>query len=416
MKMISRITLVLFIFIFSTSVVHAQITNLFAPSLIPEVFLTFSPNIGSFERDSIIDVPIFVDTNGHSINAVEIKIDFDPDKLLFLGPSGDKSIIGIWTEPPKYDNKKGEVIYTGIVPNGIITSSGLLATMKFKAIGIGEASIFFDDDTEILLNDGFGTKTKVRIDRANYSILPKAPLGPKVYSETHPFQGKWYKNSNPIISWDKEKNVEGYSYDLDHKPGTIPDNNVDTAETLIQFEDLKDGPWYFHIKSKRNGIWGQTGTYLLKIDTTPPAKFKPKVNHLLAAVTTFEKILVSFFTTDKLSGVSHYEIGVLDKDDENTASPVFVQSESPYQLSLEKGNKMHVIVRAFDEAGNIQESGIDVSPPGKLLDYFKKNIGPVGVMIIIILIVGLLGYYLGGHKCVKAIKTRVTRKKRRKKR
>ena len=41
-----------------------------------------------------------------------------------------KSIIGVWVEPPAYDNSRGTVI--GVIPNGITTSSGLIGTILFS--------------------------------------------------------------------------------------------------------------------------------------------------------------------------------------------------------------------------------------------------------------------------------------------
>ena len=55
-----------------------------------------------------------------------------------------------------------------------------------------------------------------------------------------------------------------------------------------------------------------------------PADFKPKAEYLVAATIMVERTLVSFLTTDNLSGIDHYEVGVIDKSQPATESPVFL--------------------------------------------------------------------------------------------
>ncbi len=102
------------------------------------------------------------------------------------------------------------------------------------------------------------------------------------------------------MSWDTEKGITGYSYILDNTPNTIPDNTIDSQLNSQSYKDLKDGLWYFHLKANKGGVWGSTSHFLIRIDNTPPADFKPEANYVLAALSTVERSLVSFFTTDNL--------------------------------------------------------------------------------------------------------------------
>lgn len=349
----------------------AQTLNLDADSLVPKVTLSLSPSSGSFVQESTFEVPILIDTKDQSVNGVEIKIKFDPNKLSIVKPSGGTSIIGVWVEPPVFNNTLGTASYVGVIPGGIKTSSGLIGVITFKTKSIGKASVYIDSGSKVLLNDGLGSEARINLGRADYFVVAKPPIGVGVFSETHPVESDWFKNNNPILSWEKEEGVSGFSYVLDNKPNTIPDNTIDTEDTTIQFQDLEDGVWYFHIKSNKNGIWGQTGSYIIKIDTNPPAMFDPEVNYLLASSIVVERVLVSFFTTDNLSGINRYEVGIIDKTEPLTVSPVFVESESPFQVPIKTGSKFHVIVRAFDNAGNIREVGIDINHP-KVMDFVQK--------------------------------------------
>jgi hypothetical protein len=352
-------------------------------------------------ENSVFDIPILVNTRGSNINGIEIRIHFDSDRLEIVKPSSGLSIIGVWIEPPGYDNTRGLASYVGVVPNGITTNAGLVGTITFRAKKIGKAVVTFGQNSKVLLNDGQGTQAVVELGRAEYTIVPKAPEGVHIYSETHPFQSEWYNNNSPIVSWDRDIGVAGFSYTLDNKPSTVPDNVININETSKAFENLDDGLWYLHIKGIKNGAWGTTGHFLIHIDTAPPADFKPEVNFLLAAIISTERALVSFFTTDNLSGIDHYEVGVIDKSQPITVSPVFVQAESPFQVFVTDKNKLNVIVRAVDRAGNIRDVSVLVGPPSLFTKFIQDHLVYILLLIILVGLVSLILHYLVGHHIIR---------------
>lgn len=360
-----------------------------------------SPRFGSFEEGSTFQVPILLNTRGTSINGIEVYITFDKNKLSVVQQSNGISIIGIWVEAPRYDNTKGTASYIGVVPNGIITGSGAVGNITFKAIGVGQATVDISVNSRILQNDGLGTKTILDIGRGTYTILPKAPEGVRIYSETHPFQNTWYNNNSPIVSWDTESAIDGFSYTLDNKPGTIPDNKIRTTDTTTSFTDLADGLWYFHIKAHKAKVWGNSGQFLVRIDTTPPADFKPEVSYLMAAAVLTERTLISFFTTDNLSGIDHYEVGIIDKAQPATESPVFVQAESPYQVPLIKNANLRVIVRAIDKAGNIRDAFVDIKPSNIFGTSWQDSFIWILLLILLLIILAFIVHYLFGHRILK---------------
>jgi hypothetical protein len=184
---------------------------------------------------------------------------------------------------------------------------------------------------------------------------------------------------------------------LDDKPNTIPESKITTAENTKAYEKLADGLWYFHVKAYKNGIWGNTGHFLMRIDTVPPADFKPQVNYVVAGIAFLERALVSFFTTDNLSGIDHYEVGVIDKSQPLTQSPVFIQTESPYQVSTENRVGLKVIVRAVDRAGNVRDSSIDVRQPFAIVKFIKDYLIYILLAIILLALLILIFHYLFGH-------------------
>jgi hypothetical protein len=381
---------------------YAQSIYIDASNLVPKVGITFSPRTGSFVESSTFEVPILIDTNGASINGLEVRINYDKDKLEIVRPSSGLSIIGVWVEPPGYDNTRGTASYVGVIPNGITTESGLIGTITFRAKKLGRAVISVSSNSKVLLNNGQGTEAQVELGRGEYTILAKAPEGVNVYSETHPFQGEWYNNKNPVISWEKEAGVSGFSYIMDDKPATVPENELMTEETSLSFENLNDGLFYFHIKAYKNGVWGTAGHFLVRIDSSPPAEFTPEVNYLFAAAAASQRALVSFFTTDNLSGIDRYEVGVIDKSQPDTLSPVFVQAESPFQVAIT--GTQSVIVRAVDGAGNVRDASVTVEPPSFMRQFLTDNLVYLLILIIAAGLIGLTFHYLVGHHIIRYIR------------
>lgn len=379
---------------------HAQ-TSYDANSLISKVSLQFSPRQGSFVEGSIFEVPIILDTNGLNINTLNITVRFDPEILSIANPAGGASIIGLWLEPPTYDNVKGTATYVGAIPNGIVTSSGVVGTITFKAKKTGNATVQIQPYSEVLLNNGFGTQAALEYGTARYSIVQKAPEGVPIYSETHPSQENWYNNNSPVFAWDPLPGANGYAVVLDTFPSTIPDTKITTTAPGASFENLDDGLWYLHVRAQQNGVWGNVGHYLVRIDTTPPAKFRPQANYVLAAPVVVERVLLSFFTTDNLSGVDRYEVGVIDKSGPTTASPVFIETESPYQLPAIGEAGAHVVIRAIDRAGNIRDEGLDVSAtPMFIGNFFKEYLPYILGGLLFLLLVGFAVHYLYGHHII----------------
>lgn len=384
--------------------IFSQTINVDASKLRSRVEVYFSPRSGSFSQGSTFDVPILINTQGNSINGVELSVNFDKNKLSIVRPSGGTSIIGVWVEPPSFDNTKGVARYVGVIPGGITTESGLIGNITFQAKSTGNAIVSITSNSKVLLNDGLGTEAIAGLGRATYSILPSAPGGVNIFSDTHPFQSDWYNNRNPSFSWDKDNNIDGFSFVLDNKPNTIPENTINTTNNFQAYENLSDGLWYFHIKANKSGVWGSTGHYLVRIDTAPPASFKPEVNYLLATAVLVERTLVSFFTTDNLSGVDHYEVGIIDKTQPTTVSPVFIQAESPFQVPLSENSNLEVIVRAVDKAGNIRDESIRVAPPVLILKFLEDNLVWILVGLLLVFILGMIIHYYAGHHIHRSIK------------
>jgi hypothetical protein len=104
------------------------------------------------------------------------------------------------------------------------------------------------------------------------------PPNPKVWSDTHPKTGVWYRSSRVRVLWEDigfdRSGIDGYSYLWDGNATTVPDDTKDCEEDVHELTTtMADGTWYFHIRAADNaGNWNRTAvTYgPVGIDTTPP--------------------------------------------------------------------------------------------------------------------------------------------------
>ena len=395
--------------IFNFSIFLCGLVFLFALICVPlsvgaaGASLYLSPGSGTFFVGSTFDVSIFVNTGGNNVNAVKVDLKFDPKKIQIASPTAGKSFIEVWIAQPVYSNIDGTASFQGGVPSpGINTSSGLVYTITFRAIAPGETIVSFLDSSKVLLDDGKGTNVLSSLGRGVYNLVIPPPEGPKVFSSTHPDQNKWYKNNNPTISWEKEEGVTDFSYSIDYDFHSTPDNISEGNNTSISYTDLEDGIWYFHLKAKKGDIWGGVTHYIVQIDTTPPAVFNLVFEPTLKNrnVTSREPI-VSFMTTDALSGVDHYEIKTINfTEGGEKETGFFMEVASPYKLPLLDLGEHEVIVRAFDVAKNWRDVSvrIEVIPFEKLFYITKKGINILGfflpwwkvILILVFLIILLI--------------------------
>jgi hypothetical protein len=325
------------------------------PARAESASLFLTPNTGSFVVDSTFEVSVYLDTQGESINTIELNIKFPPDKLQLVSSSTGKSIIGIWTSQPKYNNQAGTIYLVGGIPGGINVSKGLISTFTFRVRAVGSAVVKFDN-SRVLLNDGLGTEVLTQNYNSIYDLTLPPPAGPVVISDTHPDQSQWYKGTTASLKWSGEGGEQGFSYILSDEAVDIPDDISEGVQRNVVYQSLSEGRHYFHIKSLRNGVWGGTTHYAINVDPTPPADFGVEI--IPDARTTRIQPVLQFATTDASSGLDHYELRIVPLNqpaDNADGNEFFIEAQSPYVANQLELGDYDVIVRAFDKAGNIRE-------------------------------------------------------------
>jgi hypothetical protein len=358
--------------------------------------LSVFPQTGSFTMGNTFEVSVFMNTGENNVSAAKVELKFDPEKLQVVTPTKGISVIGEWIFPPSFSNTKGTITFQGgFLFNGINTSEGLISTVVFEAISQGETEIYFLDSSKVLIAKEGGINILSSVNRGVYNILPAPFRGPQIFSETHSDQNKWYKNNSPTFSWKKIDEAEGYSYRLDDDPYGEPNNIIDAQVTSISFEDIGDGAQFFHLKGKKDGIWGGTSHFKILIDKTLPLEFRPYLESF--TFTSANDLLVYFDTTDLLSGIDKYEIRITDlTNPQDIVFSGWIRQESPFRLTREKAGTFEVIIRAFDKAGNFREGKIQIKVIGSILILVDDGIQIRGVFfpwwqIYSLIIITLLG-------------------------
>jgi len=328
------------------------------PSVTKAASLSISPSSGTFSVGSTFDVSLLLDTNGKSVNAIAVALQFPADMLQVVSPSTGQSIIGVWTAAPKFNNLTGKIELQGGIPGGITASSGLVTTLTFRVKSVGQAIVKFLDGSKILLNDGLGTNVLSQTNNnAVFQFKLPPPAGPIVISETNPDQATWYANRTVSFRFVNEAvSVKGYSYVLSDDPTTVPDDISEGIKDSVSYSSLADGTHYFHIKALRNdGIWGGTSHFSIKIDATPPADFNIDISP--SSRTSSKQPAFQFSTTDALSGVDHYEVKIISLSSVGSSNNgiFFTEEISPYMSSGLDYGSYDVIIRAYDKAHNFKE-------------------------------------------------------------
>ena len=366
---------------------------IFLPSKIKaeEASLSIYPQAGTFTVGSTFDVSIFVNTGGQNVNAVKIDLKFDSKKLQVITPAKGLSAVAGWTFPPSFSNTKGEIsLQGGFSPRGINTSEGLISVIVFGAISSGRTEVHFLDSSQVLVGEEEGINILTSVNRGVYDIVPSPPKGPRIFSESHPDQNRWYKNNSPVFSWEKIEKAVGYSFSLDDDPFGEPDNTIDTESTSISFSEVEDGSRYFHLRAKKDQIWGGTSHFRVMIDNTPPFAFEPYLEPF--RLTSGSYLLIYFNASDLLSGINHYEVRLADlTDPENVVLSGWIREESPFRLSIERSGTFEIFVRAFDEAGNFREGKIRSRALSPLLIIASGGVQIKGFFVPWWLVYGIIG-------------------------
>lgn len=381
------------VFAVCTAFLAVSYATLFQAHAAPQerAFFMLSPSSGAFSVDSTFNVTVAINTAGNTINTFKAKIYFPPDKLQVISSGVGQSITGFWVNRPMFSNENGYVELQGAIPSpGISTDQGIIATITFRAKALGRAIVRFDSDSTMYLNDGNGTELPSDPKNAVFDLTLPPPEGPVVVSSTHPDQSKWYNINDVILSWASQYKVGGYSYVLNQSPIDLPDTTAEGTDGNTIYKGLADGVYYFHIRALRDGVWGGVTHFGVKIQTSSPAKFTLDIEP--GKRTSSKNVVLSFETSDTLSGVDHYEarsislqpkVAVAGEVQPKGHELFFFELTSPYVLRLSDYGEYQIVVRAYNHAGNYTEASEKITVVKPLFRYIAPEGISVGDIFVI---------------------------------
>lgn len=320
-----------------------------------EAFLYLTPPKTNFNVDDEFFVSIKLNTGGTPVNAVKTVVYFPKDKLSIINISKDGSIFSLWPEEPKFSNDSGEISFLGGLPHpGFNGSDGQLLSIKFKAKDRGSVNLNFGESA-VLASDGRGTNIFSYGEKANYILKP---IAPEVFSSTHLDEEKWYSNKRLELEWKLSSDITDVSFVLDKNTDSEPDNISEGKLNSKTYQDLDDGIWYFHLKTKDALGWSAARHFAVNIDTVLPRPFEIAVNN--EGDSTNPRPILYFDVSDETSGIDYYRIEFENGDSVILANPGINQ----YQLPPQEPGTKSIVIEAYDKAGNFRKNvaGVVIHP------------------------------------------------------
>ncbi len=270
------------------------------PSFCKAVILYLEPSSGEFSLGDVFSVSILVDTEKENINVVNVDLNYSSDILTAKDFSQGNSILNLWVEKPEINKGVGKISFTGGIPGGFKGNKGFLGKVFFETKKEGRAEVFFEDSSEILLNDGFGTKADLERKKATFNI---------------------------------------------------------SAEVLRIPEDQLQKE--------------------IEKDNIPPEPFVVEINQ---SPSIFEgKYFITFNTTDKQTGVDHFEVKEGKRDWKIVSSPYLLENQN---LGEE------IKVKVVDKAGNERVESIKPRAVKPVIDW------RLIVKIVLVILVIIIFYFI----------------------
>ncbi len=194
--------------------------------------LYLEPPEGEYHLEDVFIVEIKLNTEGEYINTTKIDLTFSQEILEIKDFSKGNSILTLWIEEPTFSNQDGTISFIGGIPGGYLGEDGPLGKIIFCAKEEGEVKIQFQEDSQILLNDGFGTKAELEKQGAAFNILSE-----KLEAPRDEWLGELKKDNIP---------PEFFEIEISQDPSIFEDKyfiifSTTDKQTGINYYEVKEG-------------------------------------------------------------------------------------------------------------------------------------------------------------------------------
>lgn len=282
------------------------------------------------------------------VNAVEVRLTYNPDAMDVVALSKAGSFLALWTQEPKVDAQAGVITFSGGTPHGSYVINGRLLSIVVRPKHIGSSTVTLDTAASgVYLNDGQGTRAPLTVKNGilDAKVIPTTLT---ISSTTHPDENAWYRTPIATLSWSA---TDGgyYAFLMSDDPTSVPDTRFGQQTKEATFSSLADGIHYFALVERLpNDVWGTVLRRRVMVDSQPPEPFTPQITGDVLP----GKRTVVFATTDVTSQVDHWRV----QEGDVVTDP----ATSPYILRDPKQREA-LTISAFDAAGNERSITIPAS-------------------------------------------------------
>jgi len=380
-KLISAVLIVFFLFpILSVNVFAA--TSSFSVS-----------NPGKKNTGETFSVNINV-SGSEAYNAVTANVSFT--NLTYVSVSANSE----WTGVSGPTRSGSSISFSGAKLGVSFTGSKRVLTVTFKAPSSAGTSSISASGT-IALADGSGTKVTGSSGSTSITIqVPPAPAptvvgAPTVTSSTHPDSNAWYLLNTATLEWNKAEGVTGFSYILDQKGDTTPDDISEGLETAKTYPSLIEGRSYFHIKALNAVGWSGISHFLIQTDYSKPYPFS-----ITKVKGDDGKYIIYFSTEDEYSGIVKYtlklnglEMGevkskyILETDSNDIELTAYDKVGNTYVSKYQSSLSENSTSSSSDTSGKIitNEEKID-----RIFGFLTNNIIWIVVFVLLVVLIPVL--------------------------
>lgn len=148
-----------------------------------------------------------------SINAMSGNVQYSGELLSVQGVSYNRSIFKLWQQTPNNSPQTSQIVFAGGLPNpGFAGENGVIIQINFKARALGTATVQLLNNSQVLLNDGQGSRAEwsttpytVQINKPGTEptppteplvlqndITPPTGLELLIGRDSHLFEGDWF--------------------------------------------------------------------------------------------------------------------------------------------------------------------------------------------------------------------------------
>lgn len=152
-----------------------SLSFLFFPWAVKAATVYFSVPTESIYQGDIFIAEVKVSSPEELINAGEITVLFDKNKLEVRELSSGGLLFSLWMKPPIFSNEEGKASFIGGTPDGFQGEEALILKIVFLAKNEGEAKLDFQDDTSLFLHDGKGTRISPWLRPVSLNISKRPP-------------------------------------------------------------------------------------------------------------------------------------------------------------------------------------------------------------------------------------------------